>query len=305
MSILDLVEAITCSQSRTNPLRDPRRTRNRINIRDQEVRRPLSPPSPPPFSRHQVENQKPRPKPKLTLNPPNRQFYSLSLRHHPDRNRTDPTASSRFARISSAYQVLGNAAKRASYDRDHGIHAHLAASSTHSTATPGQHPMGSYSSYNANVHSRGASYAGSRPASGLSKRRGVFKGPPPSFYAHGGYGVHWRRGATPGGTGGAGGGTTTGEKMDEDPTAFVDRNPINHFNARGHYRTQSAEDARRHQRRSKEMSAALNEQYIGSPGDFAIRFTLVCCMLMGAGALTGFLWPREKSKNTSGRRRDN
>lgn len=177
--------------------------------------------------------------------------------------------------------------------------------STHSTANPGQHPMGSYSSHNANVHSKGASYAGSRPASGLSKRRGVFKGPPPSFYAHGGYGAFWRRGETAGGTGG-GGGAASGGKMNDDPTAFVDRNPLNHFNARGHYRTQTAEDVRRQKRRSKEMSAALNEQYIGGPGDFAIRFTVVCCILMGAGALTGFLWPREKSgRNGSGRRREN
>lgn len=125
--------------------------------------------------------------------------------------------------------------------------------------------------------------------------------------------MHGRRGASPGGTGGGGGGgggsaaggAAAGEKRDEDPTSFVDRNSVNHFNARGHYRTQSAEDARRQQRRSKEMSAALNEQYIGGPGDYAIRFTLVCCMLIGAGALTGFLWPREKSKKASSRRRDN
>lgn len=40
---------------------------------------------------------------------------------------------------------------------------------------------GSYSS---------ASFAGSRPATGLNKKRTTFRGPPPSFYKSGGYGRH-------------------------------------------------------------------------------------------------------------------
>ncbi len=229
---------------------------------------------------------------------PNRKFYSLSLRHHPDRNPDDPTASSRFAKINSAYQVLSNNTKRSTYDRDHGIHAH-ASQSTHSTATPGQHPMGSHSSH--------ASYFGSRPASGLSKRRGVFRGPPPSFYAHGGYG---NRRAPPGGAGAAGGGSYSGSAAgaaggagkEDDPTSFIDRNRVSHFNARSHYRTQTAEDARRQQRRSR-TDADINEQYIGSRGDFAVRFIAVSSILVGAGALSGFIrWPSntgvEKSAKT-------
>ncbi|OJJ53141.1 hypothetical protein ASPSYDRAFT_162965 [Aspergillus sydowii CBS 593.65] len=227
-----------------------------------------------------------------------KKFYSLSLRHHPDRNPDDPTASSRFAKINSAYQVLSNNTKRSTYDRDHGIHAH-ASQSTHSTATPGQHPMGSHSSH--------ASYFGSRPASGLSKRRGVFRGPPPSFYAHGGYG---NRRAPPGGAGAAGGGSYSGSAAgaaggagkEDDPTSFIDRNRVSHFNARSHYRTQTAEDARRQQRRSR-TDADINEQYIGSRGDFAVRFIAVSSILVGAGALSGFIrWPSntgvEKSAKT-------
>ncbi|KAE8157161.1 hypothetical protein BDV40DRAFT_56618 [Aspergillus tamarii] len=218
-------------------------------------------------------------------------FYALSLRHHPDRNRNDPKASSRFARISSAYEILSNHTKRAAYDREHGIIAHH---STHSTANPGQHPMGSYSSYSANLHTKGASYAGSRPASGLSKRRGQFRGPPPSFYAHGGYG---NRKAP----GGASSSSAAGGWSEHDPTAFIYRNPVTHFNAPGHYKTQSAEDARRKERRSKEMGAQLNEQYIGSRGDFAVRFIIVCGILVGAGSMTGFIgWPGERSTKTSG-----
>ncbi|RDW57144.1 DnaJ domain protein [Aspergillus mulundensis] len=223
-------------------------------------------------------------------------FYALSLAHHPDRNPNDPSASGRFAKISSAYQTLSNSTKRATYDRDHGIHSY-SSQSTHSTATPGQHPMGSHSSH-------GASYFGSRPASGLSKRRGPFRGPPPSFYAHGGYGNNKGRRApsgaggyySSGGSAGAAGGA--GAKED-DPTGFIDRNNVLHFNARGHYRTQTAEDARRQERRSR-THADINEQYIGSRGDFALRFIAVSSILVGAGVITGFLrWPSSTSNEKS------
>ncbi|KAE8349482.1 hypothetical protein BDV28DRAFT_60647 [Aspergillus coremiiformis] len=220
-----------------------------------------------------------------------KKFYALSLRHHPDRNRNDPKASSRFARISSAYDILSNHTKRAAYDREHGIIAHHP--STHSTANPGQHPMGSHSSYSANLHTKGQSYAGSRPASGLSKRRGQFRGPPPSFYAHGGYGNR----KAPGGTSSS---SAAGGWKEDDPTAFIYRNPVAHFNAQGHYKTQSAEDARRQKRQSSAMRAELDKQYIESRGDFALRFIIVCGILMGAVSMTGFIgWSEERSRKAS------
>ncbi|KAE8146694.1 hypothetical protein BDV25DRAFT_169675 [Aspergillus avenaceus] len=229
-----------------------------------------------------------------------KKFYALSLRHHPDRNRNDPDASSRFARISSAYDILRNHTKRAIYDRENGILAHHY-NNTRSTATSGQHPMGSHSSYGANLHTKGATYAGSRPASGLSKRRGQFRGPPPSFYAHGGYGNRKAPGGGAASASAAGGGS----KGDDDPTSFIHRNPVNHFNARGHYRTQTAEDTRRQERKSK-VGAAINEEYIGNKGDFAVRFIVVCGILFGAGALTGAVgWPGSTSSSSSksGRRK--
>lgn len=105
-----------------------------------------------------------------------RQFYTLSKQHHPDRNPNDPSASSRFVAISEAYHVLSVPEKRAQYDAQ--ISQSQASRWGRDTS---QHPQGSYSS---------ASFAGSRPASGLSKRRGTFRGPPPSFYKSGGYGKH-------------------------------------------------------------------------------------------------------------------
>lgn len=67
--------------------------------------------------------------------------------------------------------------KRAHYDAQLSQHHR----SRHGRAGSADHPQGSYSS---------ASYAGSRPASGLNKKRSTFRGPPPSFYNRGGYGRH-------------------------------------------------------------------------------------------------------------------
>ncbi|OJD28795.1 uncharacterized protein BKCO1_1110006 [Diplodia corticola] len=108
-----------------------------------------------------------------------RQFYSLSKRHHPDRNKGDPAASSRFVRISEAYHVLGTPDKRSRYDRDlarQHPHAH------HGTSSPAY-----------------AGPAGSRPASGLSRRRTQFRGPPPSFYRNGAWGAHAAKRSAAGG----------------------------------------------------------------------------------------------------------
>ncbi|KAH6655673.1 hypothetical protein BKA67DRAFT_245387 [Truncatella angustata] len=45
-------------------------------------------------------------------------FYNLSKTHHPDHNRSDPSASTRFMRISEAYDTLSKPEKRSRYDRD-------------------------------------------------------------------------------------------------------------------------------------------------------------------------------------------
>ncbi|KAF2280557.1 DnaJ-domain-containing protein, partial [Westerdykella ornata] len=104
-----------------------------------------------------------------------RQYFSLSKKHHPDRNPDDPTASTRFVQLSEAYNVLSSPGKRATYDQQ------LYAASASSRGGRGHAPaQGSYSSHQ--------TFAGSRPATGLNKKRGTFRGPPPSFYNAGGYG---------------------------------------------------------------------------------------------------------------------
>ncbi|KAK8021268.1 hypothetical protein PG990_006406 [Apiospora arundinis] len=100
-----------------------------------------------------------------------RSFYALSKTNHPDHNRSDPAASKRFMRISEAYTTLSSPEKRTRYDRDvlNLHHPH--------ESHPGRRG-GSYSSTTSNP-------AGGRPASGLSKRRSTFRGPPPASTATG------------------------------------------------------------------------------------------------------------------------
>lgn len=192
-----------------------------------------------------------------------RQFYALSLAHHPDKNPDDPQAHHKFSSISSAYQVLSSATKRARYDRDNGIHQQAAAATSsglHSTAYKG-------------------SYVGSRPPSGLSKRRGQFRGPPPSFYAHGGYGntshgqgqhkhhphhhahaqSHHPHQSASSSWPFSNSSTGRWSSATDDPTSFVYSNPVHHFDASAHFRTQSAEDARRRIRRAKAVEYAKQQ----------------------------------------------
>src|SRR5205814_9861550 len=85
-------------------------------------------------------------------------------------NPHDPNASERFAQVSESYSVLADPEKRKRWDRDHFRTQQASRSATRAAGHTG-------------------SYAGSRPPSGLSRRRGAFRGPPPSFYSHGGSSV--------------------------------------------------------------------------------------------------------------------
>src|SRR5918997_4442845 len=44
-------------------------------------------------------------------------FRKLAKTHHPDRNANDPKAKDKFAELNAAYEVLGDAGKRAQFDR--------------------------------------------------------------------------------------------------------------------------------------------------------------------------------------------
>lgn len=167
-----------------------------------------------------------------------RQFYVLSKETHPDINRQDPKASERFAQISESYSVLADPEKRKRYDRDVMREHQL------QHRQRGHHSAG-----------RTGSYAGSRPASGLSKRRSVFKGPPPSFYAHGGSSTAQTRTQQQTASGQqdpyAPGGTFNPHAYSDDPAAPFDSRPT--------LRTQTHQDYRRNTRRQAELAAAQEE----------------------------------------------
>jgi curved DNA-binding protein CbpA len=201
-----------------------------------------------------------------------KRFYTLSREHHPDLHPTDPTAVQRFQRISEAYSILSNAEKRAKYDHD---------------VLPRLH---SHSGSNNGSSQRSGTYAGSRAPTGLSKRRSAFKGPPPSYFRHGNTGgfeaeqarrqreAHSSSSAGPA----AGPGGT-----EEYPGAFHPDGTQNEFDARPVYKTQTAEDARRNARRAAAMEEA--QMAAEERSDFAARFVMVSCCLVGGITISGVL----------------
>src|SRR5690349_2555617 len=44
-------------------------------------------------------------------------FRKLAKKLHPDANKHDPKAASRFAELNAAYEIVGDAAKRKAFDR--------------------------------------------------------------------------------------------------------------------------------------------------------------------------------------------
>jgi curved DNA-binding protein CbpA len=190
-----------------------------------------------------------------------RSFYTLSKRHHPDHNPNDPTAKTRFMRISEAYAVLSSQSRRAAYDRDV-LRLHTPQAPHHQNRSPGSY------------HSA-TNPAGGRPASGLSKRRSTFRGPPPSFYRNGGWGEHAekRRAAHEDSTTSPSSSANTSSPNDPRQSQYPQSDPLHrapktpHFDPSAHQRTQSAQDARRASRRHRENSSTGNSSRSSAADD--------------------------------------
>ncbi|GAB0133871.1 hypothetical protein EsDP_00002265 [Epichloe bromicola] len=175
-------------------------------------------------------------------------FYSLSKSHHPDVNRSDPHAAQTFSLLSESYTVLSDPSRRAQYDRD----------------TLRREPPRHGTSY----HGSGPGPPGGRSPSGLSRRRGSFRGPPPSFYRNGGWDAQGekRRKAHEESSS-----STQSQSQSEsqsesesryggmgpgsNPFGATDRrhDSVPHFDRRGHTRTHRREDERRRWRRRRAM----------------------------------------------------
>lgn len=126
-------------------------------------------------------------------------------------------------------------------------------------------------------HSSGP--AGGRPASGLSRRRTHFKGPPSSFYQSGGWGTHTakRQAAAEEASSTAYSGTDRSQagagsdRMGSGQQPFWHDNDVPHFNREGHFRTHTNQEQRRQRRVSKgyvqkgpESSTLGNFIFVGS-----------------------------------------
>ncbi|MCJ1308388.1 hypothetical protein MMC25_002041 [Agyrium rufum] len=246
-----------------------------------------------------------------------KKFYTLSKAHHPDLHPKDPLAAKRFTTISAAYSILGNATNRTRYDRDNAHHFSSSSTSSSSSSSSSRNsPRGSYSS-----SSSSSSHFGSRPASGLSRRKTQFRGPPPSFYKAGGYGSQGARRAGAAGAGGSGssssagsssssgggmngntgGGANTGPASGGEAAAGGggwgggfspgQRSPfgpafggdVPHFDRQGHFRTQEEQDLRRSRRQQMEQDA-LGEA--AGRGGYLFGFLAVSAIL-GVVAMVG------------------
>ncbi|KAI2624066.1 DnaJ-domain-containing protein [Xylaria nigripes] len=214
-------------------------------------------------------------------------FYSLSKAHHPDVHEFSKrrAAAKRFMRISEAYSILSSPAKRAKYDRDH---MDLIAPTPEAHA----HKKASYAS---------TGPAGGRPASGLSRRRSTFQGPPPSFYRSGGWGAQAekRRAAHEQTTGGAGSGSggkgpLGGMGPGQDP--FGHREDVPNFDKASHEATWRQTAQRREARRATGVSQADRVP----KGILGMFFTIGGMLLLSAVGpfFIGRLWYGSSSSNT-------
>lgn len=220
----------------------------------------------------------------------------MSKSHHPDLHPDDAGASKRFVRISEAYAVLSSPTKRTTYDRDF-RRVHQTAAAADPSSGSAAHPSGSFSS--------ASTPAGGRPASGLSRRRTQFRGPPPSFYRSGGWGEHgakraehasnpshaWER--TAGQEGGVGGGGGT-QAPGTGPSGFARGldDDVPHFDSRGHYQTHSTIEQTRHRARRRASGRAAGTGEVGGAeraGDFLFNFLAVSGILVVIFGLSGLV----------------
>ena len=184
-------------------------------------------------------------------------------------------------KISTAYAILGSPQKRERYDKDVG-HAQAGRSQ--------QTPRGS--------HSSATTPFGSRPASGLSRRRTQFKGPPPSFYRSGGWGSHGAKrqaqaeGSAKASPAGSAGSTGSGGGFGPGQGQAGFSNDVPHFDHESHYRTQQSQEERWIRRRRDERAEYKNEG-----ADVFLRFFVVGAVVSAACSVP--LWLTERKTSTS------
>ena len=117
-------------------------------------------------------------------------------------------------------------------------------------------------------HAPSGSHFGSRPASGLNKKRSTFRGPPPSFYKAGGYGRHGAKRAEyahhqhegPAAEQSAGPGSYGGFGEGFGPGHAHAGNDVPHFDDRKHKRTHDTVYEHISARRRRERDAEIPQE---------------------------------------------
>ncbi|KAF2864094.1 DnaJ-domain-containing protein [Piedraia hortae CBS 480.64] len=178
-----------------------------------------------------------------------KQFYKLSKAYHPDLHPDNEAAHRRFVRISEAHSVLGSPESKARYDREYFGRPAASSAST---------PKGSHSSA-----------AGGRTPGGLSKRRGPFRGPPPSFYRNGGWNA-----------------SSQSQSQSKQADMASSRHgsvedDLSHFDRHGHYRT--------HETIEKKRSGRVRKREVEHQDD-AFDFVTVSAVLCFAFGVAGAIW---------------
>lgn len=170
-------------------------------------------------------------------------------------------------------------------------------SQTHASSASASHRRASYAS------STSSSPAGGRPASGLSRRRAQFRGPPPSFYRSGGWGSHAEKRRTAQGQ--TGPGTQTGEHRggypphQESQYPFGEQNDVRHFDREAHYRTQQLQDQRRRWRTKMERQRVPMVDGKGIARDLCLIGGMLALIVM----IPSMFWSKTKSGNDAAPRR--
>jgi len=137
--------------------------------------------------------------------------------------------------------------------------------------------------------------AGGRPASGLSRRRTQFRGPPPSFYASGGWGAHSAKRSAAQSAGHAANAQRSSNSASDSHPAQSTEHGYWYWDRSAHLRTHENIQGRFQERKSRaqqqqrEHQLAAHESRRAQRRDTVLRFGLVSLALAATVMITDLL----------------
>jgi hypothetical protein len=144
--------------------------------------------------------------------------------------------------------------------------------------------------------------AGGRPASGLSRRRTQFRGPPTSFYRNGGWGEHSTKRSAAQNNGAPGDETKESEGlggMGPAQSPWIYANDVPHFDKEGHFGTHDSIHQRMQKRKRKltEDEESVEREFGRSMGMLG-RFIIIGAVLMAAVLLPASISTRMQNRKS-------